>query len=320
MKSYKNKLIVGLWWSEKRFDILLAPKMFPLPADSINYIANSNHVGGISLDYDILGFSFGYNSVPSGNPRTGNTDYFDLGLNINTQKFRFENSWRRYTGFYDKYTNKYTVPFDSVTPYTQLPHMSVRMVKSKMIYTFNKRRFALGAAYANVKRQVKSSGSWLVVANFYSLNVFSDTSMIPFALQKHYGPVWDGLNRMNIYAYSAGLGATYTLVIAKRFYLNVFGSLGLEKQLRHYYIYPENIHFSYWKTWVAGDKRVSGGFNGKRFFMRLSAIYDINNYKSKDLKFEMQFVAGSFDLGYRFNFKTPKPYRKLQETKLYKML
>jgi len=34
----------------------------------------------------------------------------------------------------------------------------------------------------------------------------------------------------------------------------------------------------------------------------------------------MKFMAGSFDFGYRFNFKTPKPYRKFQKTKFYKML
>jgi len=287
---------------------------------TINYIANSNHVTGVSLDYDILSLAFGFRSVPSGNTRTGNTDYFDIGANINTSGFRFENSYKRYTGFYDKNTPKYVQPFTETTPYFQNPSLNIRVIKSKLIYTISHKKFSLSGAYANVKRQVKSAGSVLLVYNFYALSMYSDSSMIPVPLQKYYGIVWDGLNKMNIYAYSAGAGLTRTFVIWKKFYFNVLLALGYERQYRHFYTYPDNVHYSYWKTWFAGDWRTSIGYNGKRFFIRTTSIYDLNNYESKDLKFEMKFFAGSFDFGYRFKFKAPKPYRKFQETNLYKML
>lgn len=322
VKFYKDYLVIALWQSERSFDVDLMAKAKNLPIDSsaINYIANSNHVSGISLDYDIIGFAFGYRSVPSGNKRTGNTDYMDLGLNINTRGLRFENSWKRYTGFYDANTKNYVKPFNDTTPYTQFPKMSIRVVKSKLIYTFNKKRFALGAAYANVKRQVKTRGSWLLIGNFYAMNLFSDSSIIPKPLAGYYGEHWDGFNKMNIYAFSGGFGGTRTFVFFKKFFFNVFASLGLESQYRHYYTTPENRHTKYWRTWFAGDWRTALGYNSKRFFIRLTGIYDITNYESTALAFKMSFYAGSFDFGYRFNFKAPKPYRKLQETKLYKML
>ena len=322
VKLYKNQLIVALWQSERSFDLTLAQKMV---ADSglstINYIANSNHVSGVSLDFDILSLAFGYRSVPSGDKRTGSTDYLDFGFNINTSGLRFENSYKRYTGFYDKNTPKYVQPFNlDSTPYFQNPSMNIRVIKSKMIYAISHKRFSLSGAYANVRRQVKSAGSVLLVYNFYGLSMRCNSSIIPPPLQKYYGPVWDGLNRMNIYAFSAGAGLTRTFVIFKKFYINFFGSLGLERQYRHFYTYPENAHFRYWKTWFAGDWRTALGYNGKRFFIRATSIYDLNNYESNDLRFEMKFIMGSFDFGYRFNFKPPKPYRKFQETKAYKML
>lgn len=320
LKVYKNKLIVALWQSERRFEILLAPKIVSMPGDSINYIANSNHVSGVSLDFDILSLAFGYRSVPSSDKRTGSTNYLDFGVNINTSGLRFENNYRRYTGFYDKNTPNYVQPFTDTTFYFQNPSLNIRQIKSKMIYAISHKRFSLSGAYANVKRQVKSAGSVLLVYNFYGLSMRCHSSIIPPPLQKYYGPVWDGLNRMNIYAFSAGVGLTRTFVIFKKFYINFFGSLGLERQYRHFYTYPENAHFSYWKTWFAGDWRTSLGYNGKRFFIRATSIYDLNNYESKDLRFEMKFIMGSFDFGYRFNFKPPKPYRKFQETKAYKML
>lgn len=321
VKLYMDKLVVALWQSARSYDITLAQKM---SADSglstINYIANSNLVTGISLDYDILSLAFGFRSVESGTARTGNTDYFDIGANINTRGFRFENSYKRYTGFYDKNTSKYTQPFGDSSNYFQCPSMNIRVIKSKLIYSISSKKFALGAAYANVKRQVKSAGSILLLYNFYALSMYADSSIIPPPIQKYYGVIWDGLNKMNIYAYSAGAGFTRTFVFWKKFSFNVLFALGLERQYRHFYTYPENVHYKYWKTWFAGDWRTSLGYNGKRFFIRATSIYDLNNYESTDLKFEMKFISGSFDFGYRFNFKAPKPYRKFQETKLYKIL
>ena len=322
VKIYTDKLVIGLYQSERSFNITIDQKITALTntSSAINYIANSNHVSGISVDYDVIGFAFGYRSLPGGNARTGSSKYLDLGFNINTRRFRFENSFRNYTGFYDNNSANYTHPFTDSTPYFQNPSMNLRVIKSKLIYTFNKRKFALSSAYANVKRQVKSHGSWLLIANFYSLSLNSDSSMIPPALRKDYGTVWDGLNKMNVYAYSAGFGGTYTLVFWKRFYLNFLFSYGIETQYRHYYTSPDNAHYSYWIIEPAADSRISFGYNAKRFFMRISSIYDINDFESTELKFNMQFFAGSFDLGYRFNLKTPKPYKKFQETKIYKML
>lgn len=100
------------------------------------------------------------------------------------------------------------------------------MVKSKLIYTLDKKRFALSAAYANVKRQVKTRGSWMVIRNFYSMNLFSDSSIIPKPLSGYYGKHWDGFNKMNVYAFSAGLGGTRTLYSSKNFssmYLPLWG-------------------------------------------------------------------------------------------------
>jgi hypothetical protein len=321
IRFYEDKLIIGLYQSERSFNVQIDQKIAQDTSKTgINYIANSNHVSGISLDYDIIGFAFGYKSIPSGNSRTGNSDYLDFGLNINTRSLRFENSFKRYSGFYDNNTVNYIHPFTDSTPYYQNPHLSIRVIKSKLLYTFNKRKFALGAAYANVKRQVRSKGSWLVVGNFYALNMFSDSSVIPLPLRPHYGVIWDGLNRMNIYAYSVGFGGSYTVVFWKNFNLNVLASYGLEAQYRHFYTNDADTPPSKWVVQSAGDWRASFGYNAKRFFMRVSTIQDINNYDTKGIKFGMKFIAGSFDFGYRFNFKAPKPYRKFQESKLYKML
>ena len=322
VKFYKDKLIVALWQSERSFDILLNQRLYNYIGTNtaVNYIANSNNVTGLSVDYDIIGLALGFRSIPSGDDRTGNSKYIDFGFNINTSGFRFENSYKRYIGFYDDNSANYIKPFINSTPYYQNPDLRLRVAKSKLLYTFNKRKFALSAAYANVKRQIRSQGSWIAVGNFYSFNFSTPSYIAPIPLKSFYGSTWGSFNKMTVSAFSAGFGATYTLVIFKGFYLNFLGSLGLERQYRRYYTYPDNKIASYWKTRGAADWRSSLGFNGKRFFIRISGIYDFNNYESRELEFKMQFYAASFDFGYRFNFKAPAPYKKFQDSNIYKRL
>lgn len=321
VKTYRNKLVVGLWQSERSFNIQLdQTKTSTFGKSSINYIANANHVSGIALDYDILSLSFGYRSIPAGNSRTGNTNYTAWGFNINTNGLRVENSYRRYTGFYDNNSGNYIHPFTESTPYFQNPSLRLRLIKSKLIYAFGKKKFALGAAYSNTKRQVKSHGSWLVTGNFYSLKVTSANSMIPQQLQSYYKPDWNGLDYIKVNAYSLGFGCSYTLVFFKVFYFNFLASLGIEDQYGNLSSMPYNTKIKYHKVRGTIDWRTAVGYNGRRFFIRLTNIIDSNNYSNDILKIDMQFIATSFDFGYRFNFKPPKPYKKIQETKIYKML
>jgi hypothetical protein len=316
---YKDKLIIGLWQSERQYEIGISEKLKPDTGKSaINYVALANHVTGFSLDYDIISFSLGFRAIPQGNSRTGKTDYLDLSLNFNTRGFRFENSYRQYKGFYDNNTADYTVPFTDTVPYFQNPSMFLQTLRSKMIYNFNRKKFTLGAPYGNAKRQLKSAGSWMLVANFYGFFLNTDSSFIPPPIQSYYGLVWDGLHKMNIYAYSMGPGGSYTFVIWKKVYLNFLVSFGLERQYRHFYVRPENIHYSYWQTWFTADWRTSLGYNGKRFFLRISNFIEGSAYNGKDLYIDSRLVAGSVDFGYRFNFKPPKPYRWFQSTKIYK--
>ncbi len=325
VKSYKDKLILGLYYSERRFLINMSAQDsgHTVPGSTISYIANSNHITGISLHYDIIGLAFGFRSVPSGNLSTGNTKYLDFELNLNSQRWRLENSFRNYKGFYDNDTSLYfkkALP-DTLKYFLQVPSMNLRVIKSKFIYSFNKRKFSLGAAYSNINRQLKSKGSWLIIANFYSLNLHADTSFVPRPLRTHYDTIWDGLNRMNIFAGSAIFGGTYTVVMWKRFYVNFLLTGGFETQYRDFYTQPENKMQSYWRTTTAADFRLAIGFNSKRFYIRNTSTFDINNYDpTKDIKIGTVYYAFSFDVGYRFNVKTPKPYKKFQGTKLYDLL
>jgi hypothetical protein len=319
VQSYEDKLVVGVWQSSKTFLLDVNERMTGYMGvnTAVGYVANSKSVSGFSMDYDIIGLSFGFRSLPSGDETVGNSKYVDFDLTINTSGFRFENSYRRYIGFYDDNSPNYIKPFDESTHYYQNNDLRLRITKSKIIYLFNKKKFALSAAYANTKRQIKSKGSWIAVSNVYNLNLSDPNQILPTPLMSFYGADYSNLNRLSTTALSAGLGATYTFVIFKRFYFNFLFSLGLETQHRRYFFYQNTQKESSFNLRPASDWRLAFGFNAKRVFMRTTVVYDFNNYSSKKLSLELRLYTFSLDLGYRFNFKPPTPYKKFQASKLY---
>jgi hypothetical protein len=320
--KYFDKLVLGLYQSARRYDILMEQfvtqdTLAGKPSNA-NYFADANNVTGFSFDYDIIGFSFALKSASAyPESKVGKTTYYSYGVSFTTKGLRLENSIKKYRGFYDKHSPVYDTAFSDTTKYFQNPSMSIFTYKTKAIYTFKKRKFALSSSYANVSRQLKSAFSWILVGNVYMLDMRADSSLVPKPIQPFYGTEWDDMNRMKVLGFSAGGGPSGTLVIKKKFFVNFLLSLGLEAQHRAYSTRSGDASLSIWQPSLASDWRFSIGYNGPRFFMRLSNIVDYNYFYTDAIHISQKFISGEFSFGYRFKVKTPKLYRKFQDTKIY---
>jgi hypothetical protein len=321
--KYYDKMVLGLYQSAGHYDILMEQLVmqdtFRNKPSNANYFADASNVSGISFDYDIIGFSFGYKSV-SANPesKVGRTTYYSYGLSFTTKGFRLENSIRKYKGFYDKHSYVYdSLAFNDSTHYYINPSMSVFTVKSKCIYTFNKRKFALGSCYANTARQLKSAFTWLGIGNVYGIKMSADSSLVPRPIQPFYGTKWDDMNQMKIIGFSVGGGFSATIVLWKRVFVNLLAGTGLDIQHRYYSTFSGDATLSIWQPSVASDLRGALGYNARRFFIRIDGINDFNYYYTDFVHITQRYYAGEFTFGWRFNVKPPKLYRKFQETKVY---
>lgn len=320
--KYPSRLILGLYQSARHYDILMeqfvTPDTFAGKPSNANYLADANNVSGFSFDYDLIGFSFGYNSVTTASPeKVGKTTYYSYGVNFSTKGLRLENSIKSYKGFYDKHSPVYDTAFSDSTKYFQNSSMTVFTYKTKGIYIFKKKKFSLSSSYSNTARQLKSAATWILVGNVYGLKMHADSSLVPKPIQPFYGSVWDDMNRMNVIGFSGGGGASGTLVLWKRVYLNFLLGVGLEGQHRKYTTLSGDGSQTVWQPSVAADWRASLGYNGRKFFIRISNVIDYNYFYTSAIHISQQFVSGEFAFGYRFYVKTPKIYKKFQDTKIY---
>jgi hypothetical protein len=320
--KYYDKLVLALYQSARHYDILMeqfvtSDTTAGKPSNA-NYLADANNVSGFSFDYDIIGFSFSLKSASAfPEEKVGKTTYYSYGLSFTTKGLRLENSIKRYRGFYDKHSPAYDSVFTDTGKYFQNPSMSIFTYKTKAIYTFKKKRFSLSSSYANVSRQLKSAFSWLLVGNAYLLNMHADSSLVPGPIQPYYGTDWNDMNTMKVVGFSVGGGAAGTLVIKKKVFASFMIGAGIEAQHRNYTTLSGDASLSVWQPSFASDWRASVGYNGKKFFIRASNIIDFNYFYTNAIHISQQFISGEFTFGYRFSVKTPKLYRKFQETNIY---
>jgi len=324
IRKYPDRFIVTLSQSYRSYDIRFTQTMMQ---DTLGYgapkmIADANAVTGISIDFDKISFCFGIKSTPPADDvalKKGRTKYTSLGLSFSFYRFRFEGSYRKYSGFYDVKTPVYDSIFDSTGIYFQNPTMVVRSMRVKTLFIFNKKKFSYNSAYFNTQRQLKPAGSLLLVSNVYDYSFSSDTSLIPAAARPFYS-VYSLMNSFRVQGISIGPGYSFNLVLFKTFYINLTATTGFDFQHRNIKTYDQLYSSKKWKMGAAGDFRAAIGLNGKRMFFSITYRVDYNSYLNTGMRIEPRYHSVDFNFGYRFRMRKGRLYRKLNENKWYQLV
>jgi hypothetical protein len=321
-RKYNESLIISLYQSfARQFDITIDEKFLPDTGKSaFHYYSDASIVSGIAVDYDKFGVAVGFRTKPPEDAKLkGDNKYFNLALNVGGIKWRLESSYRRYRGFYDDNTKNYDTTYrEGVSPYYHDNSMINQSLRFKFLYFLNHKKFAYKSAYGSNYRQTKSSASWMLLGNLYFNRLSADSSLFPAAVRNYYESYAD-LNRLRVIGISAGGGFSWNLIVFKRFFYNLTIGVGADAQWRKYH-HADGAENDLMYISGSGDVRSSFGYNADKFFFFLSSLNDISNFDSRSLKIKSSFVSGAFQVGYRFPVKTPGFYKKLQETKVYKML
>ncbi|MFZ5554508.1 MAG: DUF4421 family protein [Bacteroidota bacterium] len=324
---YNDRFIFSLYQSWRNFDLLMTQDGGgdSTGISQLNYIARGNNNSGFGVDYDKIGFSIGWGTpvTEAEIKRKGKTSTTNFSGAINAKKFRIEMAYRRYRGFYDNYTSKRDTAFTDTSAYLQQPGMFSRMIKVKGFYFINKKkRFSYAAAYANTQRQLKTAGSFVFISNFYNYLLENESSFIPVQTQPFYGE-WKNWNRLNVFGLSFNPGYSVNVVVFKRIFLNLTGSLGVELQYRNYGSDLDETNNKDWNfAMSSGDLRASLGYNGEKFLMYLFTMGDFTNYylDKKTLTLEMRLYSGGLTMAYRFRMKDNKVTTWLKNNRIYKAL
>ena len=164
---YTDKLCITFNEYGRSFNLPMDQKIFSDTSYSASsYTAEAKTGIGFTLDWDILGVAFGIYSFPGDEAHKGSTDYFNFSLTFGSAKYFLETSYRRYTGFYDANSPNYDADFAQTGIYYQDPDLRVTVGQARFIYVFKNKKFAIKSAFSSTYRQIKSSASWIGLAQF----------------------------------------------------------------------------------------------------------------------------------------------------------
>ena len=314
-------LIVGLFQQHRTFNItfleLMNKDTFGLATQT--YGAESNLIGGITIGYDKLLFSFGTRSTPpAGNTGKGNTKTFNIGLNFGDNRWVIENNFRTFKGFYNKNTSKFDTNFIKTGNYYLQPHLTSSMYLTRLMYFTNHQNFSYKAGFGADYRQLKSAATWILGGSFSVYDLHNDSSILPYKARPYYND-YANIKNFTSYNVSFNAGAAATLVLFKAWFLSGYFTVGPEQQWRNYKLGNYYRRLSY--IAFSGTGRFSLGLNLKRFYLLYSFANDYNVYDSFGaMAFKSESITNNFSFGWRFHTgKPPKFYEKIQETKLYKL-
>lgn len=317
-QKFNSNLIIGYFQSYRNFgnEFEQFKEKDTVGISKTNYFAESRLVSGIDITYDKFSLALGLRTTPpkqsegKGNTKTITTN-FNFGGNI----WFLENSFRYFKGFYDKNTATYDTTFKKTGIYYQQPSLENTLFRSKFIYFPNHYNFAFRSGYAGSYRQIRSAATWVLSASVSYNNLRCDSSFFPMPSRAFYGD-YKEMNGLKVIGASVNVGAAGALVIFKAFFVSGMLIIGPEQQWRTYSYTNEGKRPLSYVSW-SGDGRGSFGLNLKRFYMVGTFISDFAIYNSGFVGILNTSISGSFSFGWRFRSKTPKAYKKFQQTRFY---
>lgn len=318
--KYKDKLIISVNESYKNYEMDISQKLVldTLGISKIIYKAEANSITGFEINYDKFNLSVGFKNPSNELKQKGNTKFKNLALNIGGNHWILENSYRSYTGFYNKNTINYDTSFKRTGIYDQFPDIRTESYKTKFLFFTNSNKFSFKSAYSCNYHQLKTAFSFVLSANIYYNRLNSDSSFFPAPTRKYFD-THQSMNGLNVFAFSIYGGGSLNLVFWKHFFMNLTLIIGPEEQWRNYHYlntYPPQTLFY---TSISGDLRGSIGLNFKKFFVTLTGTSDFSYYSASQITYVSKYGSVNFSLGYRFKIKPSKAYQRLQQTKLYRL-
>ncbi|MCW3077540.1 MAG: hypothetical protein JWO32_2149 [Bacteroidetes bacterium] len=318
-QKFDYVLIVGLYQQHRSFNNefqqIINKDTSGLSLHS--YMAESQLISGVSINYDKFSLSFGTRSSPqSESSGKGYTKAFNVGLNIGDNRYLLENYYRRFVGFYNRNTPNFDSSFKRTGQYYLKPNLTSAMLMSRIMYFTNYNNFSFKSGFGCNYRQLKSAATWIVGASFSVYNFNNDSAILPLKARPLFNDYSEiqGFRSVN---FAGNVGAAATIVLFKAWFISGYFTLGPEQQWRNYNLGDHYRNISVIS--VSGTGRLSLGLNLKRFYMLGSYTNDYNLFNSSAINFKSESITGNFTFGWRFHTGTPTFYRKFQQSKFYKL-
>ena len=316
--KFERVLIVGLFQQYRNFNLEFKQLMNKdsLGTTNTTYIAESQLIGGVVINYDKFSLSFATRTQPQKfNEGKGYTKTFNVGFNVGDNRWVSENYYRRFVGFYNNNTQNFDTTFKDKGKYALQPGLTSSLLMSRFMFFSHYDRFSFKSGFGCNYRQLRSSATWILGGSFNVFTLYNDSSIFPVQVRKAYND-YSNLKGFHSVNFSGNFGGAATIVLFKALFVSGYFTLGPEQQWRTYDLGGSHRNLSY-ISW-SGTGRFSMGLNLRRFYLLVSNTNDYNLFNSKKiLSFKSNAITQNFTFGWRFHYETPKFYEKFMRSKVY---
>ncbi|MBL4624978.1 MAG: DUF4421 family protein [Flavobacteriales bacterium] len=288
--------------------------------------------GQLKLGGVVLSYMYRLPVSNENSKNLGETDYQNIGINIQTRYVGLNFDYIDYRGFY--LANVDDTPVLPITDgaRTQIPELNYYSIGFKTTVAF-KKDFSINAGFAQTERMKKSAGSFMFRIGDRYTQIKSDTSIIPASHYAYHRKFSEpGFNKITYNTTYVALGAGYSFVKGY-FSFTPIVLVGAGIQLLGYEdnrpVGIDNMHLRH-PLYFAYKNAIS--YNHDNFFMRVvwsaemdrsqikpKGVYKINSpeeiryNESDNTTLSMFYLNGEVSFGIRFGEKKTKAEKKAKK-------
>lgn len=303
IKSYTDLVTARFYLLREGIGFYIRPQN---AEKSLIYKANIAVKFGIAAFYKWYGMGLAV-KVPfiekKGGAR-GKSSIIDLRVNAYGRALAAELSYQDYHGFYISNTELIDTSYVPGDKKYLRPDMRIEAYGGIFYYIPNFRKHSIRASFIQNEKQLKSSGSLLVVPSFLHAHISADSSVIPNEFAKRYQiPPGEQIVNGKFFTYGLSVGYSYTLVFLKGFYINMSMVPGVFFRTRDYESQDGINHDSRWNVLWLGRGAI--GYNSDKFYLGFGGVFGFNNapFPEGNISFHFDLNQYRFWIGTRFRVK-----------------
>jgi len=301
VKKFTQKFTIRCGISTKNLSFTIVPnkKTDSVKASPIIYRPNIYSYFNIGGSWKFLGGSISL-KIPKTDEDVrlhGKSNYADIKFGLIQKRFASSIYIKQYQGFYIDKPATIFPGWQTGQPYPQRADIVYTSYGIEGYYVFKWKKYSLNAAFRQSEKQLKQSGSFLLKGDFSYIGVQSDSTLIPYTQARYYNEM-RGLKSTGFLSGVISGGYTYVFKIGKNLFFSPFLFTGFGYQSKGFVVDETFIKS---KTLFAfTDFKLTGGFNGNRFFSTF--VFDADNYYMNEKEINFQTTGATFDINIGFRF------------------
>lgn len=215
--DYSNYFSLSAYGIQKSGNLSFSDKN---SSDKLLYTPNSTLNIGLHGQYKWIGLGIAANLLPNKNEdKYGKSSSLNLGLTLTPKQWLLSFFLSFNQGMYLKNTEDVIKNWDHKN-YHYMDSLTVLNFNVSVLRVLNK-KFSYKAAYNFNQTQNKSAGSTLLGGFISSYALATDESLIPTEVRSNFVTA-DSIRTIGIMSFGISGGYTYTFVIKKHFFLNLY--------------------------------------------------------------------------------------------------